>query len=166
MNYNKIMIVAHPDDETIFGGTQLIQENGWLVICVTNGDNKVRSKEFEKVMKKVNAEYEMWKYPDKWDGDFDRPRLTSDLTEVLARKPVEKVVTHNLEGEYGHTQHQVISNLVHELVDKNFYVFDISEKKLDETLIRKKRKLLKYYKSQDIDWLKKYIHRESIKQVR
>jgi len=165
VNYDKIMIVAHPDDEIIFGGAQLIQENDWLVICITNGDNEIRRKEFEMVMKKVNAEYEIWNYPDKWDGDFDRPRLLSDLKEVLARKPVEKVVTHNLEGEYGHTQHKVISMLVQSLVDKNFYVFDIAEKKLDENILRKKQILVGYYKSQEIASLKKYIQHEGIKKI-
>lgn len=75
MNYNKIMIVAHPDDETIFGGTQLLQEKGWLVICVTNGDNQVRCGEFTKVMKKIDAHFEIWNYYDEWDGDFDRYSL-------------------------------------------------------------------------------------------
>ena len=31
---DKIMIVAHPDDETLFGYSDLI-EGTWLVICVT-----------------------------------------------------------------------------------------------------------------------------------
>ncbi|WP_438347843.1 PIG-L deacetylase family protein [Paenibacillus sp. FA6] len=166
MTYNKLMIVAHPDDETIFGGAQLIQEKGWKVICVTNGDNKVRCKEFKKVMKKVDAEYEIWKYEDKWGGDFDQSRLKSDLEEVLARQPFDKVVTHNLEGEYGHTQHQVLSKLVHELIEKDIYVFHTSDIKLDDDILAKKREILKCFKSQDIKWLKKYIQFEEIKKVR
>ena len=34
-------------DEAIFGGAQLILEHGWLVLCVTNGDNKVRQGIYE-----------------------------------------------------------------------------------------------------------------------
>ncbi|QGQ97522.1 PIG-L family deacetylase [Paenibacillus psychroresistens] len=166
MSYNKLMIVTHPDDETIFGGAQLIQEKGWMVICMTNGDNKVRRKEFIKVMKKVDAEFEIWEYADKWDGDFDRIRLKTDLAELLERQPLDKVVTHNLKGEYGHTQHKVLSKLVHELVNKNIYVFGTSKKKLDNDLLKKKKKLLKCYKSQDIKAFKKYAHFEKIKQVR
>ncbi|WNR46922.1 PIG-L deacetylase family protein [Paenibacillus roseipurpureus] len=166
MNYDKMMIVAHPDDEMIFGGAQLIQEKGWLVICVTNGNNKLRRKEFQKVMKKVYTEFEMWEYEDKWDGDFDQLRLKSDLAKVLARKPVSKVVTHNLKGEYGHTQHIALSKIVHELVDRNLYVFETSEKKLDKNILAKKQLLLACYKSQDIEWLQPYIDYEIIKQVR
>ena len=35
---SKLMVVAHPDDETIFGGAQLLTEpNTWQVIVITNG---------------------------------------------------------------------------------------------------------------------------------
>lgn len=49
---DNVMIVAHPDDETLWGGEQLLKEN-YLVICITNGDNKIRKKEFEKVMEET-----------------------------------------------------------------------------------------------------------------
>jgi LmbE family N-acetylglucosaminyl deacetylase len=165
MSYDKIMIVAHPDDETIFGGAQLIREAGWLVVCVTNGDNKVRRKEFTKVMHRVNAEYEMWTFKDRWKGDFDRSRLKSELIRVLDRRPVRKIVTHSLQGEYGHTQHIAISELLHELVPCNLYVFDRADRKLDEDVLARKRKLLRYYRSQNITKFKKYVRFEGIKQV-
>ncbi|HDR7646817.1 TPA: PIG-L family deacetylase [Bacillus mycoides] len=38
---DKLMIVAHPDDESIFWGAALINENGWKVICLTNGDHYI-----------------------------------------------------------------------------------------------------------------------------
>jgi len=166
VDYDKLMIVAHPDDETIFGGAQLIRERGWLVVCVTNGDNKVRRKEFTKVMSRVNAEFEMWTYKDRWKGDFDRPRLRSELAQVLSRKPVRKIVTHSLQGEYGHTQHIALSEVVHELSDRDLFVFDRTDRRLDEETLAKKEKLLSYYRSQDIGWLKKYIRYEGLKQIR
>lgn len=36
-----LMIVAHPDDETIWGGSHLINGN-YTVLCITNGNNKKR----------------------------------------------------------------------------------------------------------------------------
>ena len=47
-----LMIVAHPDDETIWGGSHLINGN-YTVLCITNGNNKKRKKEFMNVMKKT-----------------------------------------------------------------------------------------------------------------
>ena len=37
-NCTKLMVVAHPDDETLGGGAHLT-EGGWFVVCLTNGDN-------------------------------------------------------------------------------------------------------------------------------
>lgn len=48
-----LMIVAHPDDETIWGGSHLINGN-YTVLCITNGNNKKRKKEFMNVIKKAH----------------------------------------------------------------------------------------------------------------
>ena len=44
-----LMIVAHPDDETLWGGAH-IADGGYLVVCITNGNNPTRSAEFQSVM--------------------------------------------------------------------------------------------------------------------
>ena len=36
---HKLMIVAHPDDETIWGGAELLKDN-YLVVCITCGRSK------------------------------------------------------------------------------------------------------------------------------
>ena len=46
---DKLMIVAHPDDELLWGGGHLMDGN-YLVVSVTRGYDKVRSAEFEKVV--------------------------------------------------------------------------------------------------------------------
>jgi len=78
---NKLMIVAHPDDETIFGGGMLLNEDGWKVIVVTDGggDNNdpiIRLKEFKSVMQHLNTEYEILGYQD------DMNRVLYNETEV------------------------------------------------------------------------------------
>jgi LmbE family N-acetylglucosaminyl deacetylase len=163
--YDKLMIVAHPDDESIFGGGNLIKHKGWKVICVTNGDNPIRAKEFKKAMKTVDAEYEMWNYEDKWKGDFDRKSLRKDLKRVLQKKEYKMIVTHGLSGEYGHTQHKALAEIIHGLVKKNLYTFKLSKKSLKQQQLKKKLKLLSIYKSQDIKYLKKYIIREGLKKI-
>lgn len=109
---DKLMIVAHPDDETIFAGKELISNKEWKVICVTGYSNEIRRKEFEKAMKVLNiTEYEIWDYPDKWKGDFDRKKLSNDIKNVLEKGNYKEVLTHGVKGEYGHTQHKaIISN--------------------------------------------------------
>ena len=48
-NVNKVMIVAHPDDETIWGGAHLLKDD-YLVICITNGNNDVRKEEYKNAL--------------------------------------------------------------------------------------------------------------------
>src|SRR6187399_1797175 len=61
--YDKLMIVAHPDDELIFGGAELVSKPGWKVVVVTNctqGSANLftphmpdRNKEFSSIMNKL-----------------------------------------------------------------------------------------------------------------
>lgn len=36
---DKVMVVAHPDDETLWGGMHLLK-NKYLVICLTNANTR------------------------------------------------------------------------------------------------------------------------------
>ena len=36
MEVDKIMIVAHPDDEMLWGGANILSQPGWFVVCATN----------------------------------------------------------------------------------------------------------------------------------
>ena len=53
-NIDSVMFVAHPDDETIWGGSHLLKKH-YLVVCLTNGNNKVRRKEFMNVIEASNG---------------------------------------------------------------------------------------------------------------
>lgn len=115
-NYNSVMIVAHPDDETIWGGNHLLKSK-YLVVCITNGDNKVRRKEFMSVMKATHNKGIMFDYPDKTNGERDnwnkvRTSISNDVHYILSKKKWKSVVTHNPDGEYGHIHHQMTSYIV------------------------------------------------------
>tara|TARA_B100001250_G_scaffold413196_1_gene446533 strand:- start:968 stop:1519 length:552 start_codon:yes stop_codon:yes gene_type:complete len=150
-----LMIVAHPDDEIIFGGA-LLQEGNWKVICLTNGDNTTRCKEFQEVMNILGLDYEIWDYPDKWGGDFDRKSVREKLLPIIKDK-YNKIVTHNEDGEYGHSQHIATNEIVMELVDENLFVFGKGDNFLPFDMIHRKFNLLKIYESQKgvADWVSK-----------
>ena len=57
-----LMIVAHPDDETLWGGAH-IADGGYLVVCITNGYNATRSAEFQAVMQASNNVGLILSYP-------------------------------------------------------------------------------------------------------
>ena len=69
-NIDSVMFVAHPDDETIWGGSHLLKKH-YLVVCLTNGNNKTRKKEFMNVMKATHNTGVMFNYPDKTNGQRD-----------------------------------------------------------------------------------------------
>lgn len=124
---NKLMIVAHPDDEVMWAFSELINDD-YLVICITCGSNYKRVNEFQKVMKYTNDEYIMLNYPDKengersnWNNNFKDIRR--DLTRIIEYKDWNIIVTHNPKGEYGHIQHIITSNIVTSISNKDNLVY-------------------------------------------
>jgi LmbE family N-acetylglucosaminyl deacetylase len=164
--YNNLMIVAHPDDETLWGSSELINKN-YVVVCVTCKTNPVRVKEFQNVMNATNDRYLMLGYPDKIfltrsDWKFSYKYIKRDLKYIEKANDWQIIVTHNKAGEYGHNHHKMVHKLVWDTADKNkVYVFGkyCSKKSLDsgncvldynlpDYELNEKIKLLKYYKSQ------------------
>jgi len=132
-----LMIVAHPDDEVIFGFSQLLKDN-WHVVCMTNGNNCVRSKEFYRVMSYFGYSYDIFDYLDRWDVAFDEDLVSKDLVDIITGSKFDMVLTHNENGEYGHLQHRslhhIVSNLVSDLCvfDKGTLLsFDVLKNKID-----------------------------------
>lgn len=152
---NKVMFAAHPDDETLFFSKQLINEEGWLVICVTNGATK-RANEFINVMKCLNQSYQIWNFPDGLDIKWNKRRLYKSVNKILKLRTWEKVITHNEEGEYGHFQHRQLYECVNSLYngtelwlsEKTEKLFDESNKLRSRDYEMKLRLINKYYKSQ------------------
>lgn len=119
---HKVMIVAHPDDETLWGGAHLL-ENEYLIVCMTNGWNEKRKAAFYNVMRKTNDKGIILNYPDikkslgkgKYEADLlttSLPAIKKDVERILSYKKWEEVVTHNPFGEYGKYHHQQISKAV------------------------------------------------------
>lgn len=160
LNVDKLMIIAHPDDELIFGGKELIKEKGWKVVCVTNGSNRAgnifsfcpaekRIKEFISVMNKLECRYEILDYEDNgFNANWNEISMLNKIRQLIDEKKYKKILTHNLNGEYGHVQHKKISEIVHRLKPNNLYVFDIDYTKTN-SLKNELNKLLLLYNSQN-----------------
>jgi LmbE family N-acetylglucosaminyl deacetylase len=152
--FNKLMIVAHPDDELIFGGAELIQNENYKIICMTNQDNPKRLKEFSGVINELNHGFDILNHKD--DSrikNIDR-EYSEYIENELIKKNIKKIVTHNKKGEYGHNFHRAVHDMVTDICDKNklldkLYYFHTGNKKIDEKLIKTKLDLMeKHYNSQ------------------
>lgn len=173
----KLMIVAHPDDELIFGGGHLL-EGDYLVLCITNGRNKTRRAEFESVIKETGNQGIILEYPDKVCGKRDewknvKDGIFSDIEKVIKLKNFDMIVTHNERGEYGHLHHKITHSLVveafedkkppaklyffgkyHKAVTVDKYLSgekpfpDDMKERLPDDVVKRKTELAKLYKSQ------------------
>lgn len=115
-NYKNIMIVAHPDDETIWGGANLMKES-YFVVCLTNNYHAKRSKEFLQIMNFTNNSGILLDYPDCQDGIIDNwsnveEGILKDLTTILNYNNWDKIVTYGPDGTYGHIHHKKTSKFV------------------------------------------------------
>lgn len=168
-NVENVMFVAHPDDESIWGGDKLIKNN-YLVVCLTGGSNPIRSAEFFNAMKSINTPAIILDYPDKtfgrrseWKSTYDQ--ICNDVLYILQQKDWTTIATHNPDGEYGHIQHQLTSkivtsqakklNLTEELMYFGVYYHadEINSAKLENHLsktdLNNLYNLLSYYSSQN-----------------
>lgn len=111
-----LMIVAHPDDETLWGGGHLA-EGGYFIVCLTNANNAKRRAEYEAVLKETGNQGIFLNYPDQPGGvrsDWStvKSQMLGDLNLLITYKNWGLVVTHNPTGEYGHIHHKMTSSLV------------------------------------------------------
>jgi len=152
---NNIMIVAHPDDETLWGSRELIEEQ-YLVVCITCGTNETREEEIKRVMNKTNDIVLMLGYPDKTHGKRDdwskiKEELIKDLKKILEYKKWQKIITHNPDGEYGHEHHKMtnkyVTNIVEDKENLIYFGHYYSKKKIadiEDNLMKMKEDILDY----------------------
>lgn len=113
---NCVVIVAHPDDETLWaGGTILSYSNWkWLVASLCRKSDKNRSEKFTQVMSQLHAEGVMG---DLDDGP-DQKSLNTEVVEqailnLLPTTSFDLIITHAPQGEYTrHLRHEETSNAV------------------------------------------------------
>ena len=158
---NKLMVVAHPDDETLFGGGELLKHMGeYKVICLDYGNHTVRHKEFISAMEKLGVE--KWEHldgtPYKSSVSYNESILIPKLQRVLDEQNWERVVTHNQGGEYGHYRHIGTHNVMARLCPDKLWVFDTCYKEPlhEQVRILKGRILESCYPSQKqvLRWFK------------
>ena len=113
------LIVAHPDDETLWAGGILLQHPEWhcFIISLCRASDHDRASRFRNALKVLKANGNM---RDLDDGPEQTPlddqRVQVTILELLPRTHFDLVITHNPSGEYTkHRRHEEVSKAVIEL---------------------------------------------------
>lgn len=124
-----LLVVAHPDDETLWAGEALLGQTAflpggcrnaaWHVVCATNGGLPHRRRDLKRALDRArllglaaSITSDHWDFEDcdhpecaTFPGGTGGPSLRVRLARLLQERRWDYVVTHNAQGEYGHNQH-------------------------------------------------------------
>ena len=121
-NVNKLMIVSHPGDESVWGGVHLLSDN-YLIVCVSCGYDKSMTKEFLNATNYSKDPVVMMGYSDKLYLKKDYRKIKKQIKYILNYKDWQEIVTHNPDGEYDNYQHKQLNQIVNDLKVNNLYYF-------------------------------------------
>lgn len=104
----RALVVAHPDDESIwFGGLLAAEPGNWTVICCSiPRTDPVRAWKFFGACEVLGAKARLLPFVEAGPKD---PLQNLDLINLSG---FDEIVTHNVVGEYGHQHHVQINRLL------------------------------------------------------
>jgi LmbE family N-acetylglucosaminyl deacetylase len=110
------VIVAHPDDETLWAGGTILSHPKWkwFIVCLCRGSDKERAPKFFKALQVLGSEGIMG---DLDDGPEQKPLDENELEhatlQLLPSKHFDLIISHNPSGEYTrHIRHEELSKAV------------------------------------------------------
>jgi LmbE family N-acetylglucosaminyl deacetylase len=110
------VIVAHPNDETLWtGGITLSHPSWhWFTVCLCSGGDKDRATRFHKALKILKSDGIMGDLDDgKEQKPLDEKEVEYAILELLPPEYFDLIITHNPSGEYTRNiRHEEVSKAV------------------------------------------------------
>jgi LmbE family N-acetylglucosaminyl deacetylase len=159
------LIVAHPDDETLWAGGVILNNPlwDWFIVCLSRKNDIDRSSRFYQVLDIFHAEGVMG---DLDDGPDQFPLKESEVEQMilslLPQQHFDLIITHHPKGEYTkHLRHEETSNAVIKLwhngrIDTSeLWTFDYEDGN-KSYYPKAAQNATTYYSLTNEIWLKKY----------
>jgi len=113
---NVAVIVAHPDDETLWVGGTILSHPTWncFIVSVCRGNDTERAPKFYEALKILNAKGTMGTLDDSPDQKpLDIKIVEQVILDLLPAKNYHLIISHNPSGEYTrHIRHEEVSKAV------------------------------------------------------
>lgn len=118
----KLMVISHPDDESLFGGLRLMSppsasqcRGRWKVMCLTNVGSPERLERFRCAMGTADADYAIYAHEDGAHLHRVHHHMRAEILRMMRSGNFKQIWTHGRKGEYGHLQHKAVSLAVTKL---------------------------------------------------
>jgi len=113
---NVAVIVAHPDDETLWAGGTILSHPLWkcFIVCLSRQSDAERAPKFYKALETLKSEGIMG---DLDDGPDQKPLAEKEvqrvILELLPEKQFDLIISHSPSGEYTrHLRHEEVGKAV------------------------------------------------------